>query len=92
MLCSLHQLSSGHKKHPEVLILSASIKICVKQLSKRAFLFNPPIKCGAPEGGANGDHFDAPASGSFQSSDYFLLGSVETISLNTGKLAMSSFL
>jgi len=44
MLCSLPQLSSGHKKHPEVSILSASIKICVKQLSKRAFLFNHPIK------------------------------------------------
>jgi len=44
MLCSLRQLSSGHKKLLEVSILSASIKIYVKQLSKKAFLFYPRIK------------------------------------------------
>ncbi|OGP78181.1 MAG: hypothetical protein A2V86_17965 [Deltaproteobacteria bacterium RBG_16_49_23] len=37
-------MTLAHKKHLEVSILSASIKICVKELSKKAFLFYPPIK------------------------------------------------
>ena len=44
MPCSLRQLSSGHKKHHEVSILSVSIRICVNELSKRYSPFYPPIK------------------------------------------------
>ena len=44
MPCSLRQLSSGHKKHLEVSILYASIKIYVKEPSKKVFPFYPPIK------------------------------------------------